>query len=105
MELRELLENNIKIVNHYETLEQLPVWIEEMSELTKVLCKWNRKSKTLKEIDTELLEQIKEEITDVTICLDQLRYVIGFDEEEMLNIYKSKVERQLKRIEEEKCKK
>ena len=98
-ELREILNNNIKIVNHYGVKAQIPVWIEEMSELTKVLCKWARKYDQLEgDLNMQLLNDMKEEITDVTVCIDQLRYIINYAEDELLDNYKSKVNRQLARI-------
>ena len=103
MELRELLEKNIKIVDHYGVKNQIPVWIEEMSELTKALCKWSRTYDRLEgDIDLNLLNALKEEIADVVVCIDQLRYMINYDEYELMEQYKNKVERQIKRIEEEK---
>ncbi len=88
-----ILKDNIKIVNHYGIEAQIPVWIEEMSELTKELCKWSRKG-----LSEELIEHIEEEITDVTICLDQLKYLLQFTEDELMLEYKYKVDRQLDRI-------
>jgi len=94
------LMNNIKIVEHYGVKAQIPVWIEEMSELTKELCKWSRNYDRLEgDIDEQLLKAIKEEITDVTICLDQLKFMIQYGETELMKDYKFKVDRQLKRIE------
>ena len=102
MELRELLEKNIKIIEHYGVKAQIPVWIEEMSELTKALCKWSRIYNKLEgDIDSNLLNSLKEEIADVIVCIDQLRYMIQYDEQELMEQYKNKVERQLKRIEGE----
>ena len=101
-ELKEIIEKNISIVNHYGVKKQMPIWIEELSELTKVICKWLRKYDKLEgDISESLLNDMKEEITDVTICIDQLRYILNFTEDELMQEYKFKVERQLKRIEEE----
>ena len=102
-ELKEVLENNIKIVKYYGVKNQIPVWIEEMSELTKVLCKWFRKYDELEgDINLQLLSDMKEEITDVMICLDQLKYHILYTEDDLMKEYKWKVNRQLDRIEKEK---
>lgn len=101
-ELKEILEDNIKIVEHYGVKAQIPVWIEEMSELTKVLCKWFRKYDKLNgDINLQLLNDMKEEITDVMICLDQLRYTIQYGEDDLMKEYKYKVDRQIRRIAEE----
>ena len=94
-ELKQTIENNIAILNHYGINEQIPVWIEEMSELTKVLCKWLRNGKIP-------ADDLKEEIADVVVCLDQLKYAIDYMEDEVMAHYKEKVNRQIQRIEEEK---
>ena len=46
------------------------VAIEEMSELTKALCKDTRYPET-----TAVLDNVAEEIADVRIMLDQLEYI------------------------------
>lgn len=101
-EIAEVLSNNIEIIKHYGFRSQITIWIEEMSELTKELCKVVRTyDKTKGNINEELLKSVKEEIADVTICLDQLKYSIGYFENDLMEDYKYKVDRQLKRIKEE----
>lgn len=97
LETLETLKNNIKIIDYYGVKAQIPVWIEEMSELTKVLCKWQRK----KDLNEKLLADLKEEIADVIICLDQLKYYIEYFEGDLMKAYKAKVDRQIQRIEKE----
>lgn len=98
-EFKEVLKKNTEIVNHYGVIAQIPVWIEVMSELTKNLCKWLRKYDELEgDISLQLLADMKEEITDVTICLDQLKYTIAFMEDDLEEEYKYKVNRQHQRI-------
>ena len=97
-EIKKTLENNIEILNYYGINAQIPVWVEEMSELTKVLCKWIRKG----QLTEQMLMDLKEEIADLTVCLDQLKYAIGYMEDELMEQYKFKVDRQVQRIEEEK---
>lgn len=102
-EYRDTLKNNIAVIEYYGIKKQMPVWIEEMSELTKNICKWARKYDELGgNIPPQLFCDLREEITDVTICLDQLKYAIHFIEEDLMKEYKWKVDRQLKRIEEQK---
>ncbi len=98
-EWKETIKKNTEIVDYYGVKTQIPVWIEEMSELTKVLCKWFRKYDQLEgDINLQLLADMQEEITDVTICLDQLKYAIKFMEDDLMKEYKFKVKRQRKRI-------
>lgn len=96
------LENNLKIVEHYPTKDQIIIWIEEMSELTKELCKWYRVYDEFEgDIPDNLCKNMKGEVTDVTICLDQIKFIIDFLEVELMKIYKEKTDRQLERIEKE----
>lgn len=69
--------------------------IEEMSELTKALCKLKR-CKELGGNSAAALENLKEEIADVINMAEQLAYVYG--EEEIEKIRKEKIERTLKKI-------
>lgn len=83
-------DNLCKIVNHYGIDKQIIVWIEEMSELTKELCKYKR---TLFNID-----DLKKEITDVQICLDQMKLAFQYSAKEQKDNYDFKINRQLERI-------
>ncbi len=76
------------ILQNYGIKSQLNVAIEEMSELTKELCKYNR--------DKADINHICEEIADAKIMLDQL--TLAFDEGLINRIYNEKLNRQLGRI-------
>ena len=98
--LEETLRNNIMIVENSNIKDQMFVWIEEMSELTKVICKWAR---IYEKLDGNLTGDLKQdfltEVADVTVCLDQIKYAVKIFEDELLEEYKFKVDRQLNRIE------
>lgn len=80
------------IADHYGINNQLQIAIEEMSELTKEICKHNRKfNNTAMLID---------EIADVSIMLGQLCYLFCITGQVNTRI-DYKLDRQLKRIEEE----
>lgn len=99
---KKIIAKNLNILEHYGVKSQIPVWIEEMSELTKELCKWLRKYDELEgDISLQLLANMKEEITDVTICLEQLKYAIGYFEDDLMKVYNLKVSRQLERMKNE----
>lgn len=68
--------------------------IEEMSELTKALCKYKRfgKEDSLQEIKDNILE----EIADVLNTVEQLKYYFG--EEKIEEIRKQKIEKTLKKL-------
>lgn len=75
---------------------ELRLCIEEMSELTKELCKFMRYSQNEKSEENDAkLEQIKkniiEETADVLICASQIKRLFGDEEvEKMMNF---KIER------------
>ena len=70
--------------------------IEEMSELTKELCKNWRKSKK----DTpEQIEHICEEIADVQNMIDQMQLIFGIEKVEKYR--EEKIIRTQKRLDEE----
>lgn len=78
-----------KLVGKYKE-KQINVCIEEMSELTKALCKHIRGKTDM--------ENIKEEIADVHIMLMQMLMLFEIDEEEFLKIVDYKINRAKERL-------
>ena len=75
---------------------QIMMVIEEMSELTKELCKYLR-YKGFKEKDAEsVVENINEETADVLNCVEQLELI--FNEKKINEIRKEKIDRTLKKV-------
>lgn len=75
---------------------QIKMCIEEMSELTKELCKnWRKSSKNT----AEQIEHICEEIADVQNMADQMQLIFGVEKVEKYR--KEKIERTQKRLDEE----
>lgn len=65
----EVLRNAIRTFGNDSQIDML---IEEMSELTKALLKARRSGRK-----DYHMPQVLEELTDVEICLDQLRLILG----------------------------
>lgn len=80
------------IANYYGKDSQMLIAIEEMSELTKELCKNKR--------GYERKKEISEEIADVKIMLVQLTALFGI-EKEVDDMVDYKIRRQLRRMEQE----
>lgn len=79
------------LIQKYGVETQVLVAVEEMSELQKALLKnINRNSKNLSEV--------KEEMVDVSIMLEQLRYIYKISNREFATIKKNKIERTEKRL-------
>ena len=75
-----------KFKEYYQTFietwgveKQSTVAIEEMSELTKAICKLKRKLE-LGENTNKTLSNLKEEIGDVLNMVEQLEFVYGIEE-------------------------
>lgn len=95
----ELLSENYKILEHYGIYKQITIWIEEMSELTKELCKWQRNYDNYEgDIPVLLMLNLHTEVTDVQVSLDQIKKAINYNELDQESDYKFKIERQLERI-------
>lgn len=86
------IENCKTIANYYGKDSQVLIAIEEMSELTKELCKYFRRYDRRREII--------EEMADAKIMLEQLTELFKCDKEvsEMIDY---KLRRQIRRMEQE----
>lgn len=82
-----------KFVDKYGLDSQITQCIEELSELTKELCKYQRYRNSDKE--KAVVENIKEEIADVLNMVEQLQFSFGIDEIE--KIRKNKIDRSVKK--------
>lgn len=81
-------EDLLKIIKHYGLAKQLKYIHTEYFELDEACLAGPTK-------------HIIEELADVTVMLKQLQYYFGIEDEEVEKIAEFKIERQLKRIEEE----
>jgi len=78
------------IADHYGLRTQMRQLIEEMAELTQVICKAERY-----DLDT-VRDHLAEEIADVWIVLEQVDYLLG--DNEVQRIKAAKIERQKRGI-------
>ena len=66
-------------VDYWGVPAQVDMCIEEMSELTKAICKWKRTLDMTKEPDA--VRHIAEEVADVEIMLEQMKMIFSIDEQ------------------------
>lgn len=102
------MQDKLKIIaEHYGIENQSIQLMEEMAELTIALNKYRRSSKiqhqTISEsIDEQfIIEQIIEEICDVEIVLEQLKYLLNHSDDDLAMWKQRKLDRQLERIKKE----
>lgn len=83
------------IADHYGLAAQSNIAIEEMSELTKALCKIRRYPAMDKHVEN-YMDNVVEEIADVLIMAEQLRYLYGAAEVD--RAINRKLDRQIEKI-------
>ena len=96
-------EDLLKIINHYGVLPQLKYFQSEVFELNEAIINrelhynYDTEIQNIKPLD----EHIAEEIADVQVMLDQLQHYYGIKDEDIWNMMKFKIDRQLERINKE----
>jgi hypothetical protein len=93
-----------KIANHFGFKSQSIMMIEEMAELTKALTKYKRYSEDgLQPIwnmrSAKICNNLVEEIADVEIMLEQIKYLLNITDEDTSEIKAEKIRRTLELIE------
>ena len=83
------------IANHYGVIHQSNKAIEEMSELTKALCKIKEHPAFDPRV-SRYLDDVIEEIADVSIMTEQLKHLYGAKEVDA--VIERKIARQMRRI-------
>lgn len=79
------------LINHYGTLNQKLIAIEEMAELQKVIVKHIRQE------SEENINSAIEEIADVQVMLEQLKMIFSC-RTKIDEIMDAKIDRQIKRV-------
>lgn len=84
---------NINLILNSQSVDvNKTIAVEELSELQKEICK------DLRGFDRR--EEIKEEMADVYICLQLLKEIYNFFDEDLDKMYERKMRRNIQRIKE-----
>ena len=91
------------IADHYSRRNQTIKVLEELAELQQAICKLHNSSENGEILNKQipLKDNVREEIADVVIMLNQLLYLHNIDEAHIVNLINFKLDRQLERIENE----
>lgn len=90
---------NLKIIDRYGLDHQLRQLIEECSEVTKAISKLWRAKEEYGQAEIYMAEtDLKEEIADVLVLVDQVFHRLGVDKEEVHQKMAYKIDRQLGRM-------
>lgn len=88
----------LKIINHYGVNHQLRKFQEEVFELNEAIIK--NECDEYKDIKSNI-NHIAEEIADCFVMIEQFIEYYKIDNNDILKILEEKIDRQLKRIEDE----
>ena len=93
-------EDLLKIINHYGVKKQLKYMHSEYYELDEaILANWYDVDGVT---DVGYVEHIREEIADIMVMLKQIQYYYEIPDEEIEDVMKYKIQRQIERIEQDK---
>ncbi len=95
-------EKLLKIIEHYGEEKQLKYIHTEYFELDEAILNYWNDETYYEEVERNDKEHIAEEIADVMVMLKQFQYNHEITDEQIEDIMNYKIDRQLKRIEEEK---
>lgn len=92
-----------RIANHYGLAKQSRQLAEECGELIQATSKYMRFQETsyASTNDWKYLENVCEEIADVEVMLEQIKYLLHINPNAIEEIKKNKIARQLERIKKE----
>ena len=98
---KELLEK-IKQVCRINTAQNiLTISIEELAELTQVICKlkrWTNHDKTLRKDVTQIFEDLREELADVYLLLEQIKIINEINDYEIERRISEKIKRTFEKV-------
>ena len=97
-DLAEKISQLIKI----NTLQNiLTISIEELAELTQVICKLKRltnQDKTLRKEEQQIFEELKEELSDVYLLLEQIKILTQTNDYEIERRINEKIRRTFEKV-------
>ena len=98
---KDLLEK-IKQVRELNTTQNiLTITIEELAELTQVICKlkrWTNHDKTLRKEEQQIFGELKEELSDVYLLLEQLKIIANINDYEIERRINEKIKRTFEKV-------
>ena len=98
---KDLLEK-IKQVRELNTTPNiLTIAIEELSELMQVICKLKRltnNDKTLRKEESQIYEELKEELSDVYLLLEQIKILTQTNDYEIERRISEKIKRTFEKV-------
>lgn len=93
--------NELRIATHYGIRNQLKKLNEENFELSEAVMVAETAKETTGDIQHKMIGHICEELADCFVLMAQIRQYYEIEPRDITRVYQQKIERQLKRIEDE----
>ena len=98
---KDLVKKISQLININTTQNILTITIEELAELTQVICKLKRltnQDKTLRKEEQQIFEELKEELSDVYLLLEQLKIIVNMNNYEIEQRISEKIRRTFEKV-------
>ena len=98
---KDLLEKIKQVCKINTTQNILTISIEELAELTQVICKLKRlnsQDKTLRKEKYQIFEDLKEELSDVYLLLEQIKIITNINDYEIERRISEKIRRTFEKV-------
>ena len=98
---KDLLEKISQLIKINTTQNILTITIEELAELTQVICKLKRltnQDKTLRKEEKQIYGELKEELADVYLLLEQIKILGKINDYEIERRISEKIRRTFEKV-------
>lgn len=98
---KDLLEKISQLININTSQNILTISIEELAELMQVICKlkrWNDYDITLRKESSQIFEDLKEELADVYLLLEQIKIINDINDYEIERRISEKIRRTFEKV-------
>ena len=98
---KDLVKKISQLIKINTTQNILTITIEELAELTQVICKLKRltnQDKTLRKEEQQIFEELKEELSDVYLLLEQIKIINDINDYEIERRISEKIRRTFEKV-------
>ena len=98
---KDLVKKISQLIKINNTQNILTITIEELAELTQVICKlkrWTNNDKALRKDGIQIYKELKEELSDVYLLLEQIKLITAINNYEIERRISEKIRRTFEKV-------
>ena len=98
---KDLVKKISQLIKINTTQNILTITIEELAELTQVICKlkrWTNNDKALRKEGIQIYKELKEELSDVYLLLEQIKLITAISNYEIERRISEKIRRTFEKV-------